>query len=68
MSIGDFTWSFDWEDGGAATIPLTLQVGRVVAFGGQMWNLAVEGEYTAVHPGPAPRWGIRLGISLLLPE
>jgi hypothetical protein len=28
----------------------------------------VEPFYVAVHEGPSPRWGIRFGISLLLPE
>jgi hypothetical protein len=28
VSMGDFTWSFDWKQGGEATIPLALQLGR----------------------------------------
>ena len=68
VGMGDFTWLFDWKDDGAATIPLALQVGRVLPFLGQQWNLGLEGAYTVVHPGPAPRWSIRLGISLLLPK
>ena len=68
VGMGDFTWGFNWKDGGAATIPLAFQVGRVVTLAGQSWNLAAEGEYTVVHAGPAPRWSIRLGISLLIPE
>jgi len=67
-SIGDFTWSFDWEDGGAATIPLALQIGRVVAIGGLNWNLAMEGEYTVANAGAAPIWSLRFGLSLLIPE
>lgn len=67
-SIGDFTWTFDWKEDGAATIPLALQVGRVVDLLGQKWNLAIEGTRTVVHHGPAPQWGVRFGFSLLLPE
>ena len=68
VSMGDLQWLFDWEDGGAATIPVAFQVGRVLPILGQQWNLALEGAYTAVHNGPAPRWSIRLGLLLLLPE
>ncbi len=50
------------------TIPLASQVGRVLPIFGQQWNLAVEPFYMLVHDGPAPRWGIRFGLSLLLPE
>jgi hypothetical protein len=67
-SIGDFTWSFDWENGGAPTIPLALQVGRVVKIGGLVWNLAMEGEYTVANAGGAPIWSLRFGVSLLIPE
>jgi hypothetical protein len=67
-SIGDMTWSFDWENGGKATIPLALQVGRVMPIWGQNWNLALEPFYVVTHDGPSPSWGFRVGISLLLPE
>jgi hypothetical protein len=68
VSIGDFTWSFDWKNGGKPTIPLALQVGRVMPIFGHQWNLAVEPFYLVAHDGPSPRWGFRFGISLLLPE
>ena len=59
---------FSWEDGGAPTIPLALQVGRVVKMGSLAWNLAMEGEYTVVNAGSAPIWSLRFGVSLLIPE
>jgi hypothetical protein len=68
VSMGDFTWSFDWENGGAATIPIAFQVGRVIQLWSQHWNFAVEPFYTAAHSGPTPKWGFRFGVSLLLPE
>jgi len=67
-SVGDFTWSFDWTNAGKATIPLAFQVGRVLPIFGQHWNLAIEPFYLVAHDGPSPRWGFRLGASLLLPE
>jgi hypothetical protein len=68
VSVGDFTWSFDWKNGGKATIPLALQAGRVMPIFGQQWNLGLEPFYVVAHDGPSPRWGFRFGISLLLPE
>jgi hypothetical protein len=68
VSIGDFNWTLDWKAGGNPTIPVALQVGRVVPIFGQQWNLAIEPFYVAVHAGPSERWGIRFGTGLLLPE
>jgi hypothetical protein len=68
VSVGDLNWTFDWKAGGNPTIPVALQVGRVVKILGQQWNLAIEPFYVAVHDGPSPRWGFRIGIGLLLPE
>jgi hypothetical protein len=68
VSMGDLTWTFDWKHGGDATIPLAFQAGRVFPLFGQQWNLAVQPFYTVVHSGPSPRWGIRFGFSLLLPQ
>ena len=68
VSMGDLNWTLDWKAGGKPTIPVALQVGRVLPIFGQSMNLAVEPFYVAVHDGPSARWGIRIGISLLLPE
>lgn len=68
VSMGDLEWTIDWKSGGKPTIPVALQLGRVLPIFGQQWNLAIEPFYVAVHDGPSPRWGIRFGIGLLLPE
>jgi hypothetical protein len=52
----------------ATTIGDITLFDRVMPILGQPWNLAVEPFYLVAHDGPAPRWGIRFGISLLLPE
>jgi 5-methylthioadenosine/S-adenosylhomocysteine deaminase len=41
---------------------------RVMPIFGQQWNFALEPFYFVAHDGPSPRWGFRVGISLLLPE
>ena len=70
LGIGDFTWQVDWTESGAATIPLGFQVGRITKIGSHQYNLSVELEYTAVHVEGAtfPKWGVRFGVVLLLPE
>ena len=70
LGIGDFTWQFDWENGGAATIPLGFQAGRITQIGKYKYNLSVELAYTVAHPEEStfPKWGVRLGVVLLLPE
>jgi hypothetical protein len=70
IGIGDFTWQLDWTDSGTPTIPLGFQVGRITQIGKHKYNLSVELEYTVAHPEEAtyPKWGVRLGFVLLLPE
>ena len=68
VSMGDFNWTFDWENDGKATIPLAVQAGRVLPIFGYQWNLGLEPFYVVAHNGPSPEWGFRIGISLLLPE
>lgn len=70
IGVGDFTWQLDWTDSGEATIPLGLQVGRITKIGKYDYNLSVELEYTAFHAEEPmfPKWGVRLGVVLLLPE
>ena len=62
------TRAFDWKQDEDATLPLAFQAGRVMPILGQQWNLAVEPFYLVAHEGPSPRWSIRFGVSLLLPE
>jgi hypothetical protein len=70
FGAGGFNWIFDWKQGGEATIPLAFQTGRITKIGKHNYNLSVELGWTAVRPDDAvvPRWGIRLGVVLLLPE
>ena len=65
--MGDFTWSFDWEQGDHPSIPIALQAGRVAHFQRQKWNFSV-GPFYPFTDSPSPQWGVRFGISLLLPE
>jgi hypothetical protein len=32
------------------------------------YNLSVEGVYWAKFPGPGPKWGLRFGFVIMIPE
>jgi hypothetical protein len=48
----DFNWDFNWKNGGAATIPVGVQVGKVFALGDQPFSLSLEAGYNVVRPKP----------------
>jgi hypothetical protein len=61
MSDYNFTW--DWENAGAATIPLGLQVGKVVRIGKQPVSLSFEAGGAAARPAGTPSPGWILGFT-----
>ena len=58
---------FNWKSG-KQLLPLDLGVGRVFTIGRQNVNLFVEPFWNISHDGPAPRYGITFGASLLYPD
>jgi hypothetical protein len=56
--LGQYSITFDWEDDGAATIPLGLQIGKLVKPWKRPISLSVEaGKYAAWPAGtPDPGW------------
>ncbi len=58
---------FNWKSG-RQVLPLDLGVGRVFTIGRQDVNLFVEPFWNISHDGPAPRYGITFGMSLLYPN
>jgi hypothetical protein len=58
---------FNWKSG-KQVLPLDLGVGRVFTIGRQDVNLFVEPFWNISHDGPAPRYGITFGVSLLYPN
>jgi hypothetical protein len=65
---GDDLWSFNTETGNF-DMPLQLRLGKVHKIGEHNYNIFVTGAYTPdeLRKGPAPEWGIKLSISLLVP-
>jgi hypothetical protein len=58
---------FNWKSG-KQVLPLDLGVGRVFTIGRQDVNLFVEPFWNISHDGPAPRYGVTFGMSLLYPN
>jgi hypothetical protein len=60
--LSDFNWTFDWTDGGASTILLGVQAGRVFNIGKQDVSVSLEVGGAATKPSTAPGPGWILGI------
>ncbi len=59
--LSDFAMQFDWEDGGAATIPVGLQVGKVLRLGKRPFVFSAEaGKLVARASDADPEWVIGL--------
>ena len=54
----DLNWVFNWQDGGRATIPVGLQVGKVFTLGKMPVSLSLEGAANVVKPSgtETPDW------------
>ena len=64
VGLSDYNFTFNWESGGAATVPLGLQVGKVVTLGKQPVSLSVEAGGAAARPSGAPSPGWILGFEV----
>jgi hypothetical protein len=58
---------FDWETD-KQILPLEGGVGRVLKIGPQYVNCFVEPAWNVSHDGPAPRYAVNFGLSLLYPD
>jgi hypothetical protein len=58
---------FDWETN-KQQLPIDLGIGRVFKIGPQYVNCFVEPAWNVLNDGPAPRYAITFGFSLLYPN
>ena len=65
---GDDLWQFITESGSFDML-LQWRLGKVCKIGQHNYNIFVTGTYTpdGLRQRPAPEWGIKLSISLLIP-
>jgi hypothetical protein len=61
----DFNWSFDWKNGGAATIPLGLQAGKIFKVGKVPVSLSLEGAWIPVRPSDTPEYLVCLELTVI---
>ena len=71
VKSGDASWTVDWRNGGATTLPLSFGVGYVLLRkGAPPLNFFVTGEWMAYrHDAPvAPQTTVRFGLTIAFPE
>ena len=61
----DFDWTFDWENGGAATIPLGVQVGKILKIGKVPVSLSLECAWFPERPAGSPEWLICVELTVI---
>jgi hypothetical protein len=63
--------NFDWERGGAATIPVNLALGKVLKIGCRPVSAYIQPEWTVHHPtfpgSVTPKFTLRLSCTFLYP-
>lgn len=64
VGMSDYNFTWDWENGGAAMIPIGVQIGKVVRIVRQPVSVSVEAGGVAVRPAGTPNPGIVLGFEL----
>jgi hypothetical protein len=65
VGYSDFDWTFDWKDGGRATIPVGLQTGKIIKVGNMPVSLSLEGAWVPARPANAPEWLLCLEVTLI---
>lgn len=68
---GDSTWTFDWRNDGALTVPLSFGLGWVIVRPGTPpLNLFVSGEWMAYRRDVpiAPQATVRFGLTVAFPQ
>lgn len=62
VGMSDYNLTFDWENGGVATLPMGVQLGRVFHVGKQPLSLSIEAGGTVMSPDNLPDPGVVVGI------
>jgi hypothetical protein len=62
VGLSDFNISFDWKNGGAGTIPIGPQIGRVFSIGKQPFSASIEAGGFVKRPDNTPNPGLILGF------
>jgi hypothetical protein len=68
LTVGDLQWVYDWERGEFVSMPLGLQLGKVLPVAGQPMRFAVNPQYDLKDLAGNSRFKLVLIVTLLLPE
>ena len=61
----DFDFTLDWENGGAATIPIGPQFGRLLRVDRVPLSLSMEGAWIPERPAGTPEWLLGFEFSVM---
>jgi hypothetical protein len=61
----DFDITFDWENGGRATVPVGPQAGRIFKIGNVPVSLSLEGAWVPVRPSGSPEWLVGVEFTVI---
>jgi hypothetical protein len=68
LSLGDLQWRYDWKRKEFVSMPIGVQVGKVLPVAGQPMRLSVNPQYDLKDLPGASRFKMLLTIQLLLPD
>ena len=68
LSLGDLQWPYDWNRGEFISMPIGVQVGKVLPVWGQPMRFSLNPQYDFKDSPGASRMKVLFTIQLLLPE
>jgi len=68
LSLGDLQWPYDWNAGTFVSMPVGLQLGKVLPVASQPMRFSVNPQYDLKNIPANSRFKINFTIQLLLPE
>jgi hypothetical protein len=68
LSLGDLQWPYDWDRGEFLSMPIGVQLGKVLPVAKQPMRFAVNPQYDMKDLPGGSRFKVLLTITLLLPE
>jgi hypothetical protein len=68
LSLGDLQWPYDWDRGEFVSMPIGLQLGKVLPVANQPMRFAVNPQYDLKDLPGSSRFRILFTVTLLLPE
>ena len=68
LSLGDLQWPYDWDRHEFLSMPIGVQLGKVVPIAGQPMRFAVNPQYDLKDQPGGPRASIQVTVQILVPE